>query len=217
MAKIFVAIPTYNKQVDIEIMSVFAQLPGHYNGKHIFGLDFMQSSLVSYARNYLVKKFLETDFEWLYFWDADIVIRDLSFIEKLLETSEKLDAKVVGGVYRLKSSHPTHKQYAAGNTDTKGNVANVSGIQNFIVGELKEPQLADVIATGSMLIHRSVLETVPDPWFTIVDLPHGQVIPEDYNFCANARKTGFTVAVDPRFDTYHFGTSYWQHHYEKLN
>lgn len=213
MSKIFVAIPTYNKQVDIEIMSVFAQLPGHYNGTHIFGLDFMQSSLISYARNYLVKRFLETDFEWLYFWDADVVIRDLSFIEKLLETSEKFDARVVGGLYRLKSSHATHKQYAAGNIDTQGNVANVSGIQNFLAGEVTEPQLADVIATGSMLIHRSVLETLKDPWFTIVDLSEGKVIPEDYNFCSDVRKAGFKVAVDPRFDTFHFGTSYWQHHY----
>ncbi len=192
---------------------MFAQLPGIY--PHItFGFDFIQSSLISYARNYLVKRFLETDFDWLYFWDADVVIRDTSFIEKLLETSEKLDAKVVGGVYRLKSSGKEHKQYAAGNRDTKGNTANVSGIQNFIAGELTEPQLADVIATGSMLIHRSVLEKLKDPWFTIVDLPEGKVIPEDYNFCAEVKKAGFKVAADPRFDTFHFGTSYWQHHYE---
>lgn len=212
MSKIFVAIPTYNKQVDIEIMSVFAQLPGHYAGKHIFGLDFMQSSLLCYSRNYLVKRFLESGFEWMYFWDADVVIRDLSFIDKLLETSEKFDAKVVGGVYRLKSSHKDHAQYAAGNIDTKGNVANVSGIQNFLVGELQEPQLADVIATGSMLIHKDVVERLKDPWFTIVDLPDGKVIPEDYNFCADTRKAGFKVAIDPRFDTFHFGTSFWRHH-----
>lgn len=213
--KLFVAIPTYNKQVDVEIMSMFAQLPGIYP-QHTFGFDFIQSSLISYARNYLVKRFLETDFDWLYFWDADMVIRDTSFLEKLLETSEKFDAKVVGGVYRLKSSHSKHRQYAAGNKDTKGNVDNVSGIQNFLVGELKEPQTADVIGTGSMMIHRSVLETLKDPWFTIVDLPDGKVIPEDYNFCANVRKAGFKIAVDPRFDTFHFGTSYWQHS-PKLN
>lgn len=209
--KIFVAIPTYNKQVDVEVMSMFAQLPGVYP-QITFGLDFIQGSLISYSRNYLVRRFLETDFDWLYFWDADVVIRDSSFIEKLLETSEKLDAKVVGGVYRLKSSAPGHQQYAAGNIDAKGNLANVSGIQNFKVGELTQPQLADVIATGSMLIHRSVLEALKDPWFTIVDLPEGKVIPEDYNFCADVRKAGFKVAVDPRFDTFHFGTSFWQHH-----
>lgn len=212
--KIFVAIPTYDKKVDIEIMSVFAQLPGRYQ-QIVFGLDFMQSSLISFARNHLVKRFLETDFDWLYFWDADVVIRDISFIEKLLETAAKMEADVVGGVYRLKSSAKEHRQYAAGNNDTKGNVTNVSGIQNFLVGELKEPQYADVIATGSMLISRNVLETLKDPWFTIVDLPEGKIIPEDYNFCADARKAGFKVAVDPRFDTFHFGTSFWQHHYDK--
>jgi len=211
MSSIFVAIPTYDKKVDVEIMSMFAQLPGLYP-QYRFGFDFMQSSLISYARNYLVRRFLETDFEWLYFWDADVVIRDSTFIEKLLETSKKLDAKVVGGVYRLKSPH---MQYAAGNIDTEGNVANVAGIQNFIVGELTEPQLTDVIATGSMLIHRTVVEKLKDPWFTIVDLPGGKVIPEDYNFCADVRKNGFKVALDPRFDTFHFGTSFWAHHLER--
>lgn len=201
--KIFIAIPTYNKQVDIEIMSVFAQLPGHYP-EHVFGLDYMQSSLISYARNYLVRKFLDSDFEWLYFWDADVVIRDLSFIEKLLETAASMEASVVGGIYRLKSPH---KQYAGG-------MRSDGEIKNFTVGELKEPQYADAIATGSMLIHRSVLEKLKDPWFTIVDLPDGKVIPEDYNFCANAQKAGFKIAVDPRFDTFHFGTSFWQHHLE---
>lgn len=215
MTKIFVAIPTYNKQVDIEIMRTFAHLLGEYNGRVQFAMEFWQGSLLCYGRNYLVKIFLQSGCDWLYFWDSDVVIRDVTFIDKLLETSEKLDAKVVGGIYRLKSSHKDHQQYAAGNTDVKGSLANVSGIQNFLVGEVKEPQLADVIATGSMLIHRSVLETLKDPWFTIVDLPDGKVIPEDYNFCADARKAGFKVAVDPRFDTYHFGTSYWQHHYEK--
>lgn len=213
--KIFIAIPTYDKKVDIEIMSMFAQLPG-LHPHHTFGFDFMQSSLISYARNHLVRQFLKTDFDWLYFWDADVVIRDTSFIEKLLETSVALDAKVVGGVYRLKSSAPGHKQYAAGNTDSRGNMENVSGIQNFLVGELHTPQLADVIATGSMLIHRSVLETLKDPWFTIIDLPNGKVIPEDYNFCADVRKAGYKVAVDPRFDTFHFGTSFWQHHYSAI-
>lgn len=210
--KIFVAIPTYNKQVDIEILRMFARLLGTYP-EHQFSLGFWQGSLLCYGRNTLVKEFLDIGADWMYFWDADVVIRDVTFIEKLLETSGKFDAKVVGGVYRLKSSHKDHQQYAAGNKDPNGNVANVSGIQNFLVGELTEPQLADVIATGSMLIHRSVLEALKDPWFTIIDLPDGKVIPEDYNFCANVRKAGFKVAVDPRFDTFHFGTSYWQHHY----
>lgn len=209
MAKIFVAIPTYDKKVDVEIMSMFAQLPGLY--PHIqFGFDFIQSSLISYARNYLVTNFLKTDFDYLYFWDADVVIRDTSFIEKLLETREKLHADIVGAPYRLKSGSGL---YGCGMKGT-GGAANLTGIRNFEKGELKEPQLVDALTTGSMLITRKVLETLKDPWFTIVDLPGLRFIPEDFNFCATAQKAGFKIAVDPRIDTLHFGTSFWQHHYE---
>lgn len=210
MAGIFIAIPTYNKQVDIEIMSMFAQLPGTYAGKHTFGFDFMQSSLLCYARNHLVRSFLNTDFEWMYFWDADVVIRDHTFIDKLLETAETLDAKVVGGLYRLKSNHGQYAGGMEGESDTQ----NLLEIKNFKVGEVLKPQLVDALATGAMLIHRDVPTKLPDPWFTIVDLPDGKVIPEDYHFCTNAKKAGFKIAADPRFDTFHFGTSFWQHHYE---
>jgi|SRR3569623_142418 len=213
MAKILIAIPTYNKQVDIEIMSMFAQLPGHYYGTHVFGLDFMQSSLLCYARNYLVQRFLDSDFEWLYFWDADVVIRDVSFIEKLLETANALDAKVVGGLYRLKSHHGQYAGGMKGQSDTQ----NLLEIKNFKVGEVREPQLVDALATGAMMIHRDVLSKLSDPWFTIVDLPKGRVIPEDYNFCADVQKAGFKIAADPRFDTFHFGTSFWQHHLDIPN
>lgn len=210
MAKIFVAIPTYDKKVDIEIMSMFARLPGEYP-EHQFGFDFIQSTLISYGRNYLVKSFLESDFDWLYFWDADVVIRDHTFIEKLLETAHTLEADVVGGLYRLKSGSGLYGVGMKG----EGGAANLTGIRNFEKGEVKAPQLVDALTTGSMLISRKVLEILQDPWFTIVDLPDLKFIPEDFNFTANAIKAGFKVAVDPRFDTYHFGTSFWQHHYEK--
>lgn len=186
---------------------MFAQLPGYYAGKHVFGFDYMQSSLICYARNYLVSRFLASDFEWLYFWDADVVIRDVTFTDKLLETSQALDALVVGAPYRLKSNGGLYSVGMKGD----GGAANLTGIRNFEKGELTGPQLVDALATGSMLIHRSVLEAVKDPWFTIVDLPDLKFIPEDFNFCANAQKAGFKVAVDPRIETYHFGTSFWKH------
>lgn len=206
--KIFVAIPTYDKKVDVEILSMFAQLPGLYP-QHQFGFDFIQTSLISYGRNYLVSKFLETDFDYLYFWDADVVIRDSSFIEKLLETAEKLDAAVVGLPYRLKSGSGLYGVGMKG----KGGAANLTGIRNFEKGELIEPQLVDALTTGSMLIRRDVLETLKDPWFTIVDLPGLKMIPEDFNFSASAQGAGFKIACDPRIDTFHFGTAFWQHHY----
>lgn len=198
--KIVIGIPTYDKRVDVEIMSTMNRLPFRYL-EYDFGLDFITSSIITHARNHLCRRALEAEADWLYFWDSDVVINDLSFLEKLLETSKRLDALVVGGVYRLK--RPGAHLYAAGMVEN-------GEVKNFTAADLKEPRLCDVLATGSMLIHRSVLEKMGDPWFSIIDKPGG-VLPEDFNFCLRAKEMGFKVAADPRFQTRHYGIAFWEH------
>ncbi len=200
MAKVFLAFPCYDKKVDVEIMQTVMQLPPLYPGTE-FTIDFICTSLITTARNYLVKKFLKTDCEWLYFWDSDVVIRDTSFLNKLLETASSLNADIVGGAYRIKHDRGL---YAFGNyKDGKLVNYNIEDVPTT-------PTLVDTLATGSMLISRKVLETLPAPWFSFIELPD-ETIPEDHHFCNLAREAGFRVALDPRFDTYHCGTGFWRH------
>src|SRR5260221_662205 len=99
MAKILIAMPTYDRKVDVEILTAIARLPGHYP-EHSFGFDFITGPLITYSRNYLVKRFLETDCDWLYFWDSDVVIKYLSLWNSLMaipfgrvETRNKINPK----------------------------------------------------------------------------------------------------------------------------
>lgn len=200
MAKVFLAFPTYDKKVDIEILQTVAQLPSIYVGTE-FVIDFISSSLITTARNYLVKRFLDSGCDWLYFWDSDVVIQDLTFLDKLTETASSLNADIVGGAYRIKHNR---ELYAFGNYDGEGTLIN------FKVGELKTPMLVDTLATGSMMISRKVLETIPAPWFSFVEKPD-MTVPEDHNFCNIARAAGFKIAVDPRFETFHVGYASWKH------
>lgn len=200
MGKVFIAFPTYDKKVDVEILQTVAQLAPIYANTQ-FVIDFISTSLITTARNYLVKRFLKTDCDWLYFWDADVVIRDLTFLDKLTETASSLSADIVGGAYRIKHDR---ELYAFGNYNEAGELIN------FKVGELSEPMLVDTLATGAMMISRKVLETIPAPWFSFVEEPD-RTIPEDHNFCNLARKAGFRIAVDPRFATYHTGYAAWAH------
>ncbi len=199
MAKVFLAFPCYDKKVDVEILMTVAQLPALYP-QTSFTIDFIASSLITTARNYLVRKFLKTDCDWLYFWDSDVVIRDTTFLDKLTETAESLKADIVGGAYRIKHDRGL---YAFGNYKD-------GELVNFKVGDLDQPMLVDTLATGSMLISRKVFETVPAPWFSFVEKPES-TIPEDHNFCNMAREAGFKIAVDPRFNTYHVGYFSWPH------
>ena len=199
MAKVFFAFPCYDKKVDVEIMATMAQLPPLYPGFN-FTIDFISTSLISTARNYLVNKFLATDCEWLYFWDSDVVIRDTSFLNKLLETAGSLNADIVGGAYRIKHNR---ELYAFGNyKDGK--------LINFKVGELGQPMLVDTLATGAMMISRKVFEKVPAPWFSFIEGVE-ETIPEDHHFCNLASAAGFRIAVDPRFETFHYGSGFWSH------
>lgn len=201
MAKVFLAFPTYDKKVDIEILQTVAQLPAHYP-QTSFLIDFISTSLITTARNYLVKRFLKNDCDWLYFWDSDVIIRDLTFLDKLTETADSLKADIVGGAYRIKHDRGL---YAFGNYNSEGKLINftVDNLPNY-------PLLVDTLATGSMMISRKVLETIPAPWFSFVEKPD-ETIPEDHNFCNIARAAGFKVAVDPRFDTFHVGHAAWSH------
>ena len=197
---IFLAFPTYDHKVDGEIMMMAAQLPPLYP-QHQFQIDFIAGSILTGGRNYLVRNFLKSDSEWLLFWDSDVVIRDPSFLRKMLETAQNLKADVVGGPYLIKNDQ---NLYAFGNYhDGK--------LINFKVGELRQPMLVDTIVAGMMLINRKVLEKLKAPWFYIVDDKSGRTKTEDFNFCDDARKKGFKVAIDPRFDTYHFGLGCWKH------
>lgn len=200
MAKVFLAFPTYDKKVDVEILLTVAQLPPLYPQTR-FVIDFISTSLITSARNHLVKSFLKTDCDWLYFWDSDVVIRDLTFLDKLTETASSLNADIVGGAYRIKHDR---ELYAFGNYDSKGELIN------FKVGDLSGPILVDTLATGSMMISRKVLETIPAPWFSFIEEPD-KTVPEDHNFCNIARAAGFRIAVDPRFETRHYGYISWAH------
>lgn len=201
---IFIGIPTYDRKVDIELMTGFVGLINRYANEHTFMLDYISGSIISNSRNYLVSRFLnETPCDHLLFWDADIVVRNPDFIAMMLETESKLSAAIVGGPYRIKDNS---KRYAVGVIDP-----HEKHIVNKRVGELTQPQFIDTVATGMMLINRKVFEKIPDPWFEIIEQPGGGVVPEDYNFCLKAKRAGFEVAVDPRFAIDHFGTAFWSH------
>ena len=80
----------------------------------------------------------------------------------------------------------------------------------------------DLVGTGCLLIHRSVLETLPPQrqgkhWFDWrVDMrgakdtqgnpiPDGKCLSEDYTFCVHAQEHGYKIWVDPTIVCKHIG------------
>src|SRR5258708_3243016 len=136
MKSIFIAIPAYNRQIDVEILMMITHMQHYYVDRYGFGIFSRNLSLITLARNTLVDEFLEHKQkpDYLYFWDADITIQNIDFLDKMIETSEKLGADIVGGTYRIKDQKDT-KKLVAGHFNSKGKWVFA------YMGEIKEPQL----------------------------------------------------------------------------
>jgi GT2 family glycosyltransferase len=200
---IFIGFVALGRDIDIEIASMLLYLGS--TGKYMIWMNSSHGCYICQNRNNIVKAFKQTeDAEWLFNWDTDVVVRDDTFLDKLLETAKNLDAKIVGGCYRMKNS-PQLVPICM--DDGKG------WFTNFKAEDLKEPRLVDYVAGGLMLIHRDVIEKIPPPWFQTTNYPD-RVFPDDFHLCKLAREAGFKIAVDPRFDTWHIHNVGVQHHYE---
>jgi glycosyltransferase involved in cell wall biosynthesis len=160
-------------------------------------------SLITRARNTHVANFLASDFEWLFFIDADI-----GFTPQHVIGLMDIEKGVACGCYRMKKPG---SPYAAWNN-----------------GELKEldsfaePFTVDYAGTGFMCIHRPVLETLCDfhPELMHMDgdplqeryalfdtmLDDGVYLSEDYTFCKRWRDIGGEVWMHPDVRLVHVGS-----------
>lgn len=205
--KIFLGFVTYDRRIDQGIVSMITNLLA--DGRWKFGMMFNVSPFIANSRNTIVKQFLDSgEFDYLLFWDSDVIVHDVNFIEMMIETSQKLDAGIVGAMIRIKN--PTTFTYSSAMKQENGEWRRFGkGEENLPIPT--EPCLADVTATGLMLIKREVFYKLDDPWFRMIDMPKQKVLSEDWYFCSEAKKVGFKTAVDPRFETFHFGLAPWPH------
>lgn len=189
--------------------------------KHDF--IYCSDSAVHRCRNQIVREFLETDYERLFFIDSD-----LEFSAEDAGKIWALDADIGVGVYTLKE---VGAPYAAW---MNGELVND-------LSQLDKPVEVDYAGTGFMMIKRKVFEALkeetPVEEFQLQDrkrngfryvffdfpledmvkeraqeikkeIPCSRVVrelPEDYGFCAKARKAGFKVIMDPSVRLKHYG------------
>ena len=158
--------------------------------------------LVDEARQWLAEGFLQTDCEWAFWMDADMILEPRS-INVLLSWAKKLDAKMLTGIYYQRQGN--HKpiiwrrdgQYAEGDDYSHNTVIPPPGV--------KDPFVIHCAGFGCMLIHRDVFTEVAKegkPWFTHVWYSvngngERKKSSEDFYFCVKARKAGFKLWAVP--------------------
>lgn len=217
-----IGIPTIKWQSTIGIshlMMTLGQLT--YREASPFAFDFHSESGSSvfsypadYQRNIIVKKFLASKAEWLWFIDSDILPPDNTFeLLKLLP-----EADVVAGIYPLMSKDPDPPVcwtcYDIVEVDTPN---KYSFRLRDISREGEIVRDAGGAATGYMLIHRRVLEDArmyhdwnadPKGLFIIEKDSNGKPRnTEDLRFCRYLTINGYKLIVHTGVRCGHLKTS----------
>lgn len=207
MAKILVSSPVYNYGCHARMVgSLLGELTTLRGQGHHANWNYVVSSALAWARNTAVDMAIKNDYDWLFFWDADISIDKQGFLEEMIALAQEKGAGIVGIPYAMKG-FPI--EYACRALD--GSRIVKSTLDLHTLGDLKElptePFAASQVATGTMLIKVDVLKQMKMPYFTFIDREEDGVPafwPEDYNFCDEARKIT-TIWADPRYKTMHWG------------
>lgn len=152
----------------------------------------MQSAYIPDARNKLCALFLETDAEWLWFVDYDVVFEPWH-VYMLLDAADPIERPIIAGCYFSKYVGndvvlPVWFEHRDGE--------DLCPVMDVTAGEIRPLTVAGM---GFTMIHRSVIETLKvvhadDPWHWFGhDLIGKDRVGEDITFSHRARQAGFTI------------------------
>lgn len=191
--------PCYDGRAEVEAMQV-NMFCLHSPDNPIGGIQYLNGdSLVTRARNKVVKKFLDSEFKYLFFVDSDIVYQPSDIL-----AIRKSNKPICGGIY-FKKKLP------------------YSPVCNRSLGQEGKYHKMMETGTGFLMIHRQVFETLmkeePEHFykneadeekgdyydFFRVGVVDGRYLSEDYYFCHLARKFGYDIWLDTSVYVKHIG------------
>lgn len=156
-----------------------------------FGMITHTSANVWQGRNKIVEHFLESTADYLFFIDADMVFTHEEAGTLIQAGIDNPDAGVIAGFY---VSRNEELRPLIGWTDEDGNLfSHEEQIERLSNARGKMVE-ANMLPTGFMLIKRSTLETLSNPWFITEQriMPDGEVrfYSSDNVFTQNCNKAG---------------------------
>lgn len=174
-----------------------------------------RSGSIAKARNELVKMFMRSTTEWLWFGDADMGFsRDA--LQKMLASAHAIDRPIIGGLCFAQRTEGFDEET---NAEFFGHIPTISIWEKDDAGEviafrtvLDYPRNAviQVDSTGGafLLIHRSALKRVQDEfgdnWFTQIQHPtKDEPFGEDTSFFIRCDQLGIPLHINTGVRTSH--------------
>jgi hypothetical protein len=212
---IFIALPAYDFKVSLKLaisLARFTQVAGKH-GISVHMGSICGCSVVSRARNLLVKDMIDSDATDLLFIDSDINFEP-DDIFRLMAWGADPKKGIVAGVPRTRSEN---KVYIADLDYDENGELTMNGM-GLVRGKR--------VATAFMLIRREVFEVMTEahPEWVYKDQRSDRMIPclfdfklteegyigEDFLFCDRARELGFEVWIDPTIKLGHMGVQEYE-------
>jgi len=189
MAKILLGIAC-NRQIKTQTLeSIFGIVN---KSPHDLGLNIATRGFtISENRNVLAAQAVRDKYDYLLFIDDD-----MNFEPDLLDKLLAHQKDIVGVAY-----HPRFKV-------DKGTVQRLDKTHIITLKgkESKELFECKAVGTGIMLIKTDIFLKIPQPWFKMKTHKCGLTLQgEDWYFCYQARKAGFSVWCDPQREVGHIG------------
>ena len=212
---IFIALPAYDFKVSLKLaisLARFTQVAGKH-GISVHMGSICGCSVVSRARNLLVKDMVDSDATDLLFIDSDINFEPDDIL-RLMAWGADPKKGIVAGVPRTRSEN---KVYIADLDYDENGELTMNGM-GLVRGKR--------VATAFMLIRREVFEQMmaAHPEWVYKDQRSDRMIPclidfklteegyigEDFLFCDRARELGFEVWIDPTIKLGHMGVQEYE-------
>ena len=212
---IFIALPAYDFKVSLKLaisLARFTQVAGKH-GISVHMGSICGCSVVSRARNLLVKDMIDSDATDLLFIDSDINFEPDDIL-RLMAWGADPKKGIVAGVPRTRSEN---KVYIADLDYDENGELTMNGM-GLVRGKR--------VATAFMLIRREVFEQMmaAHPEWVYKDQRSDRMIPclfdfklteegyigEDFLFCDRARELGFEVWIDPTIKLGHMGVQEYE-------
>jgi hypothetical protein len=212
---IFIALPAYDFKVSLKLaisLARFTQVAGKH-GISVHMGSICGCSVVSRARNLLVKDMIDSDATDLLFIDSDINFEPDDIL-RLMAWGADPKKGIVAGVPRTRSEN---KVYIADLDYDENGELTMNGM-GLVRGKR--------VATAFMLIRREVFEQMmtAHPEWVYKDQRSDRMIPclfdfkltdegymgEDFLFCDRAREIGFEVWIDPSIQLGHMGVQEYE-------
>jgi GT2 family glycosyltransferase len=189
-------------------------LGANNNGYPVRQVGMTNRTLIDTARNELAKEFMNTDCEWSFWMDSDMILQP-DTIPVMIKRAKELDAKFLSGVYcrRMGDHRPLlwrRKLVAEDETVLVDHAKDDRWVTTDVIihPDKKQPFKVDACGFGCCLIHRSVYEQLKFPYFQAfwTDWHDKKIqVSEDFYFCTMAREAGIPLWIIPELKCGHLG------------